>query len=82
LQLTRQIPVARAASADDSRHNPGSSGGDSGGIPVLVKKWQQDSKQMQEQLKALGAAGVIAYGEHSGDTTVTCSAKQQSPSHA
>ena len=30
----------------------------------FLRKWQQDSKHMQEQLKALGAAGVIAYGEH------------------
>lgn len=77
LELTRQIPVTRAACADDSRHNSGSSGSSSGGIVGLVKKWHQDSKQMQEQLKALGAAGVIAYGEDLVTppplTTATCS---------
>lgn len=28
----------------------------------FLKQWQQDSKQMQGQLKSLGAAGIIAYG--------------------
>ena len=29
----------------------------------FIQRWQRDSKQMQAQLQALGAAGVIAYGE-------------------
>lgn len=63
--LVRSVSPGTPATGDSAGDNGpnGSSSSSSSGAPGLFQRWQQDSRRMQEKLKALGAAGVIAYGE-------------------
>lgn len=59
-----------------------SNNSESSGQLGFIQRWQRDSKQMQAQLQALGAAGVIAYGEWAAAeaaavTTQAASLRQQ-----
>lgn len=69
LLCTRATTGGNSSSSSSSAGGgarPSDSSSTTNGPLGFLAKWQQNSKQMQEQLKALGAAGVIAYGACSG----------------
>jgi hypothetical protein len=54
--------AAAGGDAAGSSSSSSSSRSHQSGLPGLLQKWRRDTQQMQQELQALGAAGVIAYG--------------------